>query len=101
MQRKHVSLRAMVRDMTREGAAISVVTYGEVLESVLGSRERLLAEQKWEAFRARLDVTEVSLRIAEVWARIRRELRVRRLLIPDNDLLIAATAIRLGMLAVS
>ena len=96
-----MSLRATVRDMVREGAAISVITYGEGLEGVLGSRERLLAEQKWEDFLAPLDVIEVTLGIADVWARIRRDLRVRGLTVSDNDLIIAATAMRLGMFAVS
>ncbi len=91
----------MLRHMTRDGVAISVITYGEVLEGVLGSRERLPAMDTWRGFVAGVDVLEVTVAIAETWAHVRSELRSRGKLIPDNDLIIAATAMRLGMIAVS
>ncbi len=80
---------------------MSVISYGEVLEGVLYSRERLANIQKWRAFVAGFDVLDVTLAVAEVWAEVRGALRARGNTIADNDLIIAATAIRFGMTLVS
>ena len=91
----------MVRAIRPEGLAISVISYGEVLDGVLYSRERLANLQKWRGFVAGVDVVDVTLGVAEVWAELRGALRARGNVIADNDLLIAATAIRFGMTLVS
>jgi tRNA(fMet)-specific endonuclease VapC len=92
---------AMLRAIRPEGLAISVISYGEVLEGALYSRERLANVQKWRAFVAGVDVVDVTLAVADVWADLRGALRSKGNVIPDNDLLIAATAIRFGMTLVS
>lgn len=101
VRRGNESLIRMVRAIRPEGLAISVVSYGEVLEGVLYSRERLANLQKWRGFVAGLDVLDVTLGIADLWADLRGALRARGNVIADNDLLIAATAIRFGMTLVS
>jgi predicted nucleic acid-binding protein len=91
----------MLRAIRPDGLAISVISYGEVLEGVLYSRERLANLVKWRGFVAGLDVLDVTLGVADVWAELRGALRTRGNTIADNDLLIAATAVRFGMTLVS
>jgi tRNA(fMet)-specific endonuclease VapC len=91
----------MLRAIRPEGLAISVISYGEVLEGALYSRERTANVQKWRSFVAGLDVVDVTMAVADVWADLRGALRSKGNVIADNDLLIAATAIRFGMTLVS
>ena len=101
MRRGRESLKAMLRAIRPEGLAISVITYGEVLEGALYSRERMENVQKWRSFVSGVDVVDVTMAIADVWADLRGALRSKGNIIADNDLLIAATAIRFGMTVVS
>ncbi|MDE3096455.1 MAG: type II toxin-antitoxin system VapC family toxin [Chloroflexota bacterium] len=95
--RTSASLMDQVRSIASDGAAISVITYGEVYEGILFSRQRAQNLQRWREFIAPLDVIGVTAGIAEVWAEIRGTLRRRALTTPDNDLLIAATALHFDM----
>ena len=95
------SLTAMIRAIRSDGLAISVISYGEVLEGVLYSRERLANGQKWNAFVSGVDVVDVTMAVADVWADLRGALRSKGNIIADSDLLIASTAIRFGMTLVS
>jgi tRNA(fMet)-specific endonuclease VapC len=101
VRRGNESLTAMLRAIRPEGLAISVISYGEVLEGALYSRERTANVQKWRSFVAGLDVVDVTMAVADVWADLRGALRSKGNVIADNDLLIAATAIRFGMTLVS
>ena len=101
VRRGNESLSRMLRTIRPDGLALSVISYGEVLEGVLYSRERLANLVKWRAFIAGLDVLDVTLAVADVWADLRGALRSQGNTIADNDLLIAATAIRFGMTLVS
>jgi tRNA(fMet)-specific endonuclease VapC len=87
--------------MRSDGLAISVVTYGEVTEGVLYSQQRAVNHQRWHDFLAPFDIIDVTLEIAEVWADIRGFLRKEGNVVPDNDLLIASTALRFGMTVVT
>lgn len=86
-----------------EGAAISVVTYGEMMEGVLFDRkgQPALNYQRWRRFIEPFDVLNFTQDIAEVWASVRGSLRSRGLLIPDNDLIIASTALHLDLTVVT
>ena len=79
--------------LLRAGAFLSVISYGEVLEGVLGSRTRASDEPAFRTFLRSVTVLAVDAAVAERFAAIRLDLRQRGLLIPDNDLWIAATAI--------
>ena len=94
-------MKAMLRAIRPDGLAISVITYGEVLEGALYSRERMENVQKWRAFVSGVDVVDVTMAIADIWADLSGALRSKGNIIADNDLLIAATAIRFGMTVVS
>jgi tRNA(fMet)-specific endonuclease VapC len=98
---RHVSLTNLLSGMYPEGLAISVVTYGEVTEGVLFSRNRAVDQQLWRDFLAGFDIIDVTMEIAEVWADVRGSLRKQGNIVPDNDLLIASTALRFGMTVVT
>ncbi|MHB8515094.1 MAG: type II toxin-antitoxin system VapC family toxin [Dehalococcoidia bacterium] len=90
-------LTDQVRSIASDGAAISVITYGEVYEGILFSRQPVQNLHRWREFIAPFDVIGVTVAIAEVWAEIRGALRQRALTTPDNDLLIAATALHFDL----
>jgi tRNA(fMet)-specific endonuclease VapC len=87
--------------LLREGAAISVVSYGEVLEGVLYSRDAVADRRKWIAFLVGVAVLDVTQGIADVWAGLRGSLRMSGLRLPDNDLIIASTALYFEMTLVT
>jgi predicted nucleic acid-binding protein len=87
--------------MRPDGLAISTITYGEVTEGVLFDPQRATNLQIWRDFLVSFDVIDVTMEVAEVWADIRGRLRAQGKLVPDNDLLIASTALRFGMTLVT
>ena len=101
VRRGNESLSRMVRSIRPDGLAMSVISYGEVAEGVLYSRERAINLLKWRGFIAGLDIVDVTLAVADVWAELRGTLLAGGKTIADNDLLIASTAIRFGMTLVS
>jgi tRNA(fMet)-specific endonuclease VapC len=98
---RHESLTNLLSGMYPDGLAISVVTYGEVTEGVLFSRNRAVDQQLWRDFLAGFDIIDVTMEIAEVWADVRGSLRKQGNIVLDNDLLIASTALRFGMTVVT
>jgi tRNA(fMet)-specific endonuclease VapC len=98
-----VEARTLLTTLRPDGLAISVITDLEVYEGVLGSRDPQRAEQAFGAFLRGADVLEVTRRVAERAAAIRRELRRQRLPIAHRamDLVIAATAVDHSLVLVS
>ncbi len=92
---------AMLRSIAPEGLAISLVTYGEVLDGILTSPEPTRNNQRWQEFLAPFTVLNITLPIAEIWAELRGRLRTKGAHVPDADLLIAATALYLDMTVVT
>jgi tRNA(fMet)-specific endonuclease VapC len=77
-----------------EGISISVITYGEVLEGLLHpARGSGIQMRRFVSFSESINVLEIRLAEAQHDASIRLDLRIRGLMIPDNDIWIAATAI--------
>jgi tRNA(fMet)-specific endonuclease VapC len=101
LRKGHASLTNVLNTIRQDGLAISVVTYGEVTEGVLFSRNRAVDQQLWRDFLAGFDIIDVTMEIAEVWADVRGSLRKQGNIVPDNDLLIASTALRFGMTVVT
>jgi tRNA(fMet)-specific endonuclease VapC len=100
--RKHnESLKSLIRSIRSEGLAISVIVYGEVTEGVLFSRERAPNLIVWNSFLAGVDVLDITQPISDVWADLRGTLRSRGMIVPDNDLLIASTAMYFDMTVVT
>jgi predicted nucleic acid-binding protein len=84
-----VNLLDQLRD---EGLAVSIVSYGELFEGALGAPDPATELARFRRFLARLALLPLNDSIMERFARLRAELCRPGQLIPDLDLLIAATA---------
>jgi tRNA(fMet)-specific endonuclease VapC len=85
-----VDLLAQLRD---DGLAVSIISYGELFEGAIGAPDSAAELARFRRFLARLTLMALDDAIMERFARIRADLRRQGQLIPDLDLLIAATAI--------
>ena len=90
-----------MREIVRDGAAISVISYGEVWDGVLRSRTRAIDMRGWQKLLTYVDVLDISQDVADLWAALRGDLRSRGERVGDNDLLIASTALRFGLTLVT
>lgn len=84
---------ALLSRLNLEGIAVSAVTCAEVFEGLVGARNPGAQRQAFNNILRRAAVLPVDLPVAERFAAIRAELRASGMLIPDMDLLIAATAL--------
>ena len=85
-----VNLLARLRG---EGLAVSIISYGEIFEGAIGAPDPATELARFRRFLARVALLPLDDAIMERFARTRAELRRRGQLIPDLDLLIAATAV--------
>lgn len=85
-----VNLLAHLRD---EGLAVSIISYGELFEGALGAADPIGELARFRRFLARFALMPLDDAVMERFALIRADLRQRGQLIPDLDLLIAATAL--------
>lgn len=92
---------ALITRHARSGVAISLVTYGEIFEGIYYGHDPQRAESTFRAFLRGVPVLPINRSVMQRFARIRGELRVRRLHIPDPDLLIAATALHNRLILIS
>jgi tRNA(fMet)-specific endonuclease VapC len=79
--------------LSDDGMAISIVTLGEVLEGAYLFPDPAAQLTRFRQFLADFPVVTLTEPIMERFARQRATLRQRGMLIPDFDLLIAATAL--------
>lgn len=86
---------ALLRGLRPSGLAISINSYVEVVEGIIGSRDRVAAERHFRAFLQGTAVLGIDQAVAERAATIRADLRRRGRPGADRamDILIAATAI--------
>jgi tRNA(fMet)-specific endonuclease VapC len=82
-----------LESLAQEGAALSLITYGEIYEGIYYGRDREHHEKGFRGLLQIVDVLSLNPLILEEFARIRGELRAQGQLIGDLDLLIAATAL--------
>jgi tRNA(fMet)-specific endonuclease VapC len=94
---RYASLTETVARIAPEGLAISVITYGEVYDGILHSRQPTQNAHRWTEFLRGFDVINVTTPIAELWADMRGSLRARGMTTSDNDLIIGATAMHFNM----
>ena len=82
-----------------DGLAVSVVTIGELRSGVLAADDLETRDRRLSTLLGALslDPLPVDAVVAEAWARLRQNLRVRARRMPVNDSWIAATAIAHGV----
>ncbi|HEX6506493.1 MAG TPA: type II toxin-antitoxin system VapC family toxin [Chloroflexota bacterium] len=84
-----------------EGLGVSVVTLGELYEGAYGSPEQEAHLASLERFLALFTVVPLSDATMQHFGRLRARLRQQGNLIPDFDLLIAATALDYDLVLVT
>lgn len=84
---------ALLTSLSQDRIAISLVTYGEIYEGIYYGPDQTRYERVFSAFLRDVDILFLDRDIMDRFAHIRGHLRAMGNLIPDFDLLIAATAI--------
>lgn len=84
---------ALFRGLGPEVLAISLITYGEIYDGIYYGRDPQANERIFQQFLRWVDVLPLNRTIMKQFARIRGLLRRSGQIIPDPDLLIAATAL--------
>jgi tRNA(fMet)-specific endonuclease VapC len=87
----------LIRRLSNEGIAISVITLGEVYEGIYYGSDPTRNESVFQQFLLGSDVIDVDSAVARQFAMLRGHLRQRGLLVPQPDILIAATAIEFDL----
>ncbi|MBI2862741.1 MAG: type II toxin-antitoxin system VapC family toxin [Chloroflexi bacterium] len=90
----------LIGTLADEGLGLSIITYGEIWEGLLSTQ----AEQRVDDFNefvACVDLVTLDVDAARHYGRVRSRLRSEGLLIPDNDLWLAATAVRHDLTLIS
>ena len=91
----------LVETLANDGIALSVITYGELYEGLLTREDGQGRLTELDRFTAMLDVLSPALETARHYAAIRSRLRSQGMLIPDNDLWLAAAALTYDLTIVS
>ena len=84
---------ALLDALMPQGLAISIITFGEIYEGIYYGRDAAAHEAAFLRFLTAVSVLGIDYETARTFARLRGDLRARGLLIPQPDLLIAATAL--------
>lgn len=92
---------SLLNALAPQGLAISLISYGELYEGIYYGRDPRGAELGFRRFLRVVDVLPLTRAIMRRFAHLRGQLRGQGLLIPDPDLLIAATALQLNLILVT
>lgn len=84
---------ALIDRLSDSQIAVSIISYAEVLDGAVGSRDPEGQRELAEAFLAPYPVANLDLAVMRRFAELRVSLRRSGQLIPDFDLLIGATAV--------
>jgi tRNA(fMet)-specific endonuclease VapC len=87
--------------LSGDGLGVSIITSGELFEGAFGYPDPQIHLAQFRILLNRFTTVPLSDSIMEVFARTRAQLRRSGQLIPDMDLLIAATALNQGLTLVS
>ena len=91
----------LLATLSPSGLAISLITYGEIYEGIYYGRDPKGAERVFAGFLRGVNVLAPNRGIMRLFARIRGQLRSQGLLIGDDDIQIAATALHHNLTLVS
>jgi tRNA(fMet)-specific endonuclease VapC len=95
------SERTLIDNLRPAGVAISLPTYGEIYEGIFYGHDPLQHEAVFQRFLVGIEVLPLDIGIMQRFARVKGELRSIGQLIPDMDLLIAATALEYNLILVT
>jgi tRNA(fMet)-specific endonuclease VapC len=84
---------ALLGTLTPDGVAISIMTFAEVYEGIYFGRDPERYEASFRSFLRGVRVLPVNRTTARRYARLRGALRQQGQIIPQPDILIAATAL--------
>jgi tRNA(fMet)-specific endonuclease VapC len=84
----------LIKELSAQDLFISIITYGEIYEGIYFGRDPKQNERIFQQFLRTVDVLPLSRLIMRQFANVRGQLRREGNLIPDNDLLIGATALQ-------
>jgi tRNA(fMet)-specific endonuclease VapC len=84
-----------------EGVAISVITLGEIYEGIYYGTDPTGYEIGFQQLLRSLTIVDVDSAVAQRYAMLRGHLRQRGLLVPQPDILIAATAVEFDLALVT
>jgi tRNA(fMet)-specific endonuclease VapC len=90
-----------LRALRPQGLGISIVSHAEVFDGAFGHPDTPIRLARYRAFFAQFATIPLSSPITEVFGQLRSELRRQGQLIPDLDLLIAATALHHDLILVT
>jgi predicted nucleic acid-binding protein len=93
--------RDILSRLRPDGLAISLPTYGEIYEGIFFGRDPAQQEDVFLRFLVGVEVLLLDVEIMKHFARVKGELRSVGQLIPDMDLLIAATALEYDLTLVT
>jgi predicted nucleic acid-binding protein len=79
--------------LSDQGLAVSIITVGELYDGAFGYPDTARRLASFRAFLAPFPIVDLNEPIMELFARERARLRQAGMLVPDFDLLIAATAL--------
>jgi tRNA(fMet)-specific endonuclease VapC len=83
----------MLSDLLEDGVAISILSYGELLEGILSSQSLQEREEAVTSILEIVTLINLSEEIVRMFAEVRSGLRRTGRLIGDFDILIGATAV--------
>jgi tRNA(fMet)-specific endonuclease VapC len=95
----HQPTVSLITPLLPDGIGLSILTYAEIYEGIYGGRDPKAEERAFRTFLRSLTVLPVNRAVARRAARIRRDLRARKLPVAHRalDLFIAATALEHGL----
>lgn len=100
-QRRPAHVLARFKTLQPGTAALSVITYGELIYGVEKSPERKASQSKLQELMSLLAVLPLPATAADVYGEIRSDLEAKGEIIGGNDLWIAAHAKAAGLILVT
>jgi predicted nucleic acid-binding protein len=92
---------ALLERLAEDGFGISLITYVEVYEGILGGRDPVASERLLKTLLAEMPVWSITRAIGRRAAATRNLLRAQGLPLPLTDVLIASTAIHRNLILVT
>ena len=91
----------LIDGLMAQGLAIALPTYGEILEGILFGNQQQAHQAGLDELLESIDIAPLTVGVMRQFASIRGALRQQGQIIPDMDILIAATAIEHDLTLIS